>query len=215
MKIIRIAASDKLYSSNAFLILGDWKRIEDVNTLIDTGSDPDIVDKIMDINTGLGKRKIDHVIITHDHSDHTASLPLIKKAFKPRVFAFSPYMDGVDWVLKGGDRLRVGDRMCDILHFPGHSDDSVIIHNAQDGDLFAGDAPLILSSSTGSYDRRFRENLALLSTRNIKAIYFGHGEPLLTGAKQAICASVQTLGSGRDPTDTKAQKRAVEEAMNY
>ena len=194
MKVITFPASKRIYSSHAYLIMGDWNRIDDVNTLIDTGSDPQIVDKIMAVNTGLGKRKIDHVILTHGHSDHVAALPAIKEAFSPKVFAFSPFIDGVDVTLRHGDRLRIGDRMCDILHFPGHSEDSICIHNPEDGDLFAGDTALILSDSGGSYDRRYYDRLTALCRKKVQAIYFGHGQPLFAGAKQSLIRSLTILG---------------------
>ena len=39
MKIIPLKKNDKIYSCNSYLILGDWNRVEDVNTLIDPGID--------------------------------------------------------------------------------------------------------------------------------------------------------------------------------
>ena len=209
MNIIRIQAGDKIYSSNAYLVLGDWKRIEDVNTLIDVGSDPRIVDKITDMNTGIGKRKVEQVILTHSHSDHTAALAAVKKAFGPKVYAFSPHTDGVDYILKHGDRLRIGDRICDILHFPGHSDDSIVIHNAEEGDLFVGDTPVIIQAVGGTYDQRFRENMEALCRRNIQTIFFGHGDPLLTGAKQTLMASLRIIRQTQELPDGRALRQAL------
>lgn len=198
MNIIRLTGSGRIYTSNAYLVMGDWKRIEDLNTLIDTGSDPAIIEQIMAINTGLGKKKIDQVILTHDHSDHTALLPEIKKRFQPLIMAASPFLNGVDRVLKHGDRVRVGDRICDIIQCPGHSEDSLCVYNAMDGDLFVGDAPVMLQSNGGTHDERFRNALTILSRKKVEAIYFGHGEPRLNGAKKMLLASLAVLeGSQR------------------
>ena len=209
MNIIRIQAGEKIYSSNAYFVLGDWKRIEDVNTLIDVGSDPGIVEKINEMNTGIGKNKVEQVILTHSHSDHTAALAAVKKAFSPKVFAFSPHTDGVDFLLKNGDRVRIGDRICDILHFPVHSDDSIVIHNAQDGDLFVGDTPVIIQANGGTYDRRFRESLEALCRKNIKSIFFGHGDPLITGAKQAIMSSLRIIRQAHGLPEYQALRQAL------
>ena len=37
MKIVPLKKRPGTYSCNSYLILGDWNRIEDVNTLIDPG----------------------------------------------------------------------------------------------------------------------------------------------------------------------------------
>lgn len=193
MKVIRLSGKSTIYSSNAYLVLGDWNRIEDVNTLIDTGSDPAIVDDIRDINTGLGKKKIDQVIFTHSHSDHTAALPWIMEAFKPEVLAFSPFFSGVNRTLRHGEKIRIGDRRCDILHCPIHSDDSICIHNPAEGELFVGDTPIIIRSVVGHYNGSLREMLTSLCRKNVSAVYFGHGEPTLEGALEALRGSLGIL----------------------
>ena len=81
MRITNLTEDSKLYTSNVFLILGTWNTVEDITTLVDVGSDYTIINKIEGINTGLGKKKIDQVILTHSHSDHAAILSKIKDAF--------------------------------------------------------------------------------------------------------------------------------------
>ncbi|MDQ5985199.1 MAG: Hydroxyacylglutathione hydrolase [Syntrophus sp. SKADARSKE-3] len=195
MKVIQIQGSDHVYSSNAYLILGDWKRIEDINTLIDTGSDPAIIQTIEKLNTGIGKSKVEQVIITHNHSDHTAALPLIRQAFNPVIYSFTPFLDGVDRVLKNGDRLRIGDRMCEIIHTPGHSSDSICIYIEDEGILFAGDTPLVIRSSGGVYESDYVVALKDLCRRDIRKIYFGHGEPVLNDARCLLEESLKNVRS--------------------
>ena len=86
MKIIPVQGSGRIYSSNVYLVLGDWNRIEDINTLVDVGSDPAILDRLEEMHTGVGKKKVEQVVLTHSHSDHTAMLPLIRERYKPTVF---------------------------------------------------------------------------------------------------------------------------------
>lgn len=82
MRLINLyKPKNAIYSSNVYLILGDWSAIDDVNTLIDVGNDPSIIERIATAPTGLGKRPVEQVIITHNHSDHTGILPLIRKLY--------------------------------------------------------------------------------------------------------------------------------------
>ncbi|MBI5593630.1 MAG: MBL fold metallo-hydrolase [Deltaproteobacteria bacterium] len=193
MKIIPVMGKHNIYSSNVYLVLGEWKRIEDPNTLVDVGNDPSIIDIIENMNTGIGKNKVEQVILTHSHSDHTGILPLIKAAFHPRIYAFSPFMEGVDHVLKHGDMLRVGDGMIEVIHTPCHTDDSICLYNKDQGDLFVGDTPVIIQSVDGVYDDNFYLAMKSLCSRDIQTIYFGHGAPLSRNAQDLLQASLQNL----------------------
>lgn len=193
MKIICIPGATHLYSSNAYFVCGDWKRIEDINTLIDVGSDPNIVPIINSLDTGIGKKKVEQVILTHCHSDHTAALPAVIAAFHPKVCAFSPFIDGIDQVLKNGDRLRIGERMCEIIHTPGHSSDSISIYVEDEEILFVGDAPMVIRTVGGGYEENYVNALKDICRRKIREIYFGHGAPLLKDAQSTILESLKNV----------------------
>jgi len=202
MQIIRLHGKNNVYSSNVYLVMGDWKRIEDVNTLIDTGSDPTVVDAIMDLNTGVGKKKIDKVILTHSHSDHMAALPLIKELFHPKVYAFSPFADGVDEALKDGEAIRIGDRMFEVIHTPGHSSDSICLYNEDEGVLFAGDTPVMVNSPNGNHEAGLVRGIETLCRRRVMSIYFGHGEPALHNAQGILWETLNNFHmASRDPPD--------------
>jgi len=190
MKVTVLKGANNVYSSNAYIVTGEWKRIEDLNTLIDVGSDPSIIDSLQEIATGIGKSKVEQVILTHDHSDHTRILPLIRQMFNPVVYAFSPFMDGVDHVLKNGQTLRIGDREFEVIHIPGHSDDSISLYSAEDGILFLGDAPIPVRFLGGTYEPGFVHALKILCRKNIRIIYPGHGEPIKEGAYDQVKSSL-------------------------
>ncbi len=193
MKIIPILGKNNIYSSNVYMVMGDWKRIEDMNTLVDVGNDPSIIEAIGNMNMGVGKNKVEQVILTHDHSDHTGILPLIRAAFHPKVYAFSPFMDGVDHILKHGDTIRMGDRIFEVLHTPGHSSDSVCLYNKETGDLFVGDTPVMIRSVDGAYENSFYQAMITLCRREIQTIYFGHGDPLVQNAQEMLRTSLQNV----------------------
>lgn len=199
MKILPIQGQNNIYSSNVYLILGEWKRIEDPNTLVDVGNDPSIIAQIENMNTGIGKKKVEQVILTHSHSDHSGILALIKNAFHPKIYAFSPFMDGVDHVLTHGEKLRAGDGFLEVIHTPGHSNDSICLYSPDRGDLFVGDTPVIIHTMDGSYEQNFYLALSEICKRNIQTIYFGHGPPLIQNAQNVLLASLDNVRKNIKP----------------
>lgn len=198
MKIINLTEKSTVYTANVYFILGSWNALSDVNTLIDVGRDPQIIEKINTTSTGLGKKRVEQVILTHSHYDHAGLLPMIRAHFKPMVYAFSPYLDHVDKTLKDGDKFKAGDRIFEVIHTPGHSQDSICLYCEEEKVLFAGDTPLIIHRSGDSYHPEFILALENLVRRDIQAIYFGHGRPLLEHCHERLSMSlkhVQNNGS--------------------
>jgi hypothetical protein len=46
MRIVTLDNSGRMYTSLAYLVLGDASQLEDVNTLVDVGADPAILASI-------------------------------------------------------------------------------------------------------------------------------------------------------------------------
>jgi glyoxylase-like metal-dependent hydrolase (beta-lactamase superfamily II) len=208
VKIISVPDSGCVYSSNVYLVLGEWNRIEDINTLVDVGSDPATLDHLEKIHAGVGKKKVEQVILTHCHYDHTILLPMIRERYNPMVYAFSPYLEGVDHVLEHGQRLRMGDREFEVIHIPGHSEDSISLFNEDDGVLFVGDSPVIIRSEGGGYEEGFVKAMKNICQRNVKEIYFGHGEPILQGAQGLLTGSLKNIRNAN-----RRIKQVMEEAI--
>jgi len=85
----------------------------------------------------------------------------------------------VDRILRDGEKRRVGDREFEVIHTPGHSNDSICLFNPDEGVLFSGDAPLFVRSPGGSYSQTWLACLERLVRLPLKAIYSGHDNPLL------------------------------------
>jgi glyoxylase-like metal-dependent hydrolase (beta-lactamase superfamily II) len=194
MRIVTLENAGRIYTSQVYLVLGDRSQLEDVNTLVDVGADPAIFPSIEKVPTGIGKWAVEQVVVTHSHSDHCALLPEVRAAFHPRVLAFSPSLAGVDWLLGDGDAFRMGDRMFEVIHAPGHSSDSICLYNQDEGVLFAGDSPLLITS-VGSYEAGFRRTLEKLCARDVRRIYFGHGPPLTERCNERLRESQQLVAS--------------------
>lgn len=193
MKVMNLSAKSKIYTSNVYLLTGDWNCIQDVNTLVDVGRDPNVIDEIYQASTGVGKTKVEKVILTHNHYDHTSLLPQIKTLFKPHVYAYSSSMEGVDTFVKGGERIKIADRMGEIIYSPGHSSDSICLYFEEEGILFAGDTPLIIHSPGNSYESGFIKALEYICRKNVNTIYFGHGSPLTQNCNEMLQETLQNV----------------------
>ena len=196
MRIVTLENSGNVYTSQVYLVLGGRSRLEDVNTLVDVGQDPAILASVVKAPTGVGKWPVERVVLTHGHSDHCALLPRVLEAFHPTVFAFSPNIDGVDGLLRDGDTIKMGDGVFEVIHMPGHSSDSICLFNEAEGVLFAGDSPVLITSSCGTYEAGFLVALEKLCARDVRRIYFGHGAPLTQRCNERLRES-QRMAVGR------------------
>ncbi|QXE92742.1 MBL fold metallo-hydrolase [Geomonas subterranea] len=192
MKIIPLKKSPATYSCNSYLILGDWNRIDDVNTLIDPGVDGYIADQIRELSTGFGKQPVEQVILTHNHFDHTAGLGAIRSAFGCKVFAYRQGA-GVDEVLNDRQFIRAGDDFLQVLHTPGHSSDSICLYAPAAQALFSGDTQVRVLGEGGSYTSEYVAALKWLCGLKIRSIYSGHDEPVLTGGGEILLKSLEEV----------------------
>lgn len=193
MKIIPLKKSGTVYSCNSYLILGDWNRIEDINTIIDPGTDDFVISEIERHSTGFGKIPVAQVILTHNHFDHAAGVQAIKTRYEQvRVLAFSEGA-GVDELLTDGQFIRAGDDILEVLHTPGHSSDSVCLYAPSELALFSGDTQLHVMSRSEQYESEYIDALMKIACRDIQRIYSGHDDPVMTGCQEMILQTVRNL----------------------
>jgi glyoxylase-like metal-dependent hydrolase (beta-lactamase superfamily II) len=193
MRVFNLTGETKVYTCNCWLVLGNHSTIQDRNTLIDVGRDPKIFEALMKAPTGVGKRKVDQIILTHSHYDHVELLSEFIEKYHPIVYAFTAHLKGVDQVVKDGDRIPIGDGECEILHTPGHSQDSICVYVRKEGLLFNGDTPIQCFSDDQQYDASFIEGLRKLSNREIRIAYPGHGNALSENIGSQIHSFIKVL----------------------
>lgn len=191
MKIINLSEDRKIYTSNVYLVTGDWNKLSDINTLIDVGRDPAILEKIDRASTGVGKKRIQKVVLTHSHYDHATLLPVIKKRYNPKTYAASTVLENIDVILEGGERLKIGDQEFEVIYTPGHSIDSICLYCKKEKVLFAGDTPLVIRTKDTTYEKNFIKALEEISKKEIETIYFGHGEPLIGECQKVLLNSLE------------------------
>jgi glyoxylase-like metal-dependent hydrolase (beta-lactamase superfamily II) len=193
VRVTLLRGSSDAYTGNAYAVLGDHSRPEDVNTLVDTGTDGSILAELEALSTGIGHERVQQVLLTHAHFDHTGGLPTLRASY-PRLKAFAfDRLPGVDETLYDGRFLRVGDRDAKVLHTPGHSEDSVAIYVPEERALFSGDTQVDIKTAGGAYPRAFVRTLERLIALDVRVIYPGHGEPMrgeLRAMMQRTLASV-------------------------
>lgn len=194
MRIIFLRKSDDVYSCNSYLLLGEWNRIDDVNTLVDPGTDDFVIDEIERISTGFGKAPVEQILLTHNHFDHAASVIRLKEYFNARVYAAIPG-PGVDELLGDGQYIKAGDGILEVIHTPGHSSDSISLYAPAEKALFCGDTQVRVRGAGGIYTREYLEGLLKLASRKITSIHSGHDPVVTEHAQQIIFESIRHIRS--------------------
>lgn len=186
MKVIKLNSNPLTYSCNAYLLLGDWNTIDDMNTVIDTGADGYLISQIESINTGLGKVPVDQVIITHNHFDHTGGLKSLVANYKPKIYSALNVEGAETNILKHNQEIKIAEGWCRVIHTPGHSTDSICIYCEKNGILFTGDTTIHIHTDDGTYTKDYVQSLKLLAELDVKIVYPGHGSPISSNPKEMI-----------------------------
>lgn len=176
MRVTSLKKNPFVYSCNAYFVRGNWNAIQDINTLIDSGTDGFILNEIEEISTGVGKPKIEQIILTHEHFDHAGGVKYIMEKYNPVVISFS-HLPSTTILACDGLRIKIGDSDAEILHTPGHSHDSICIYCPSDKVLFSGDTPLNIKVEGGTYTMDYIEALERITMLDVAIIYSGHDEP--------------------------------------
>ncbi len=141
------------------------------------------------VEAELQKRKwrLDHILITHCHSDHVQGLDVLKKRYNCRVVAPSKGRDllkTADLWVSEGDKLRLGSLQTVVLATPGHCQDHVVYWFESAGTLFAGDCLFALGCGRvfgGDFQAMWTSLQKLADLPDETKLYYGHDYALANG----------------------------------
>ncbi len=185
MRINVLKRNPSVYSCNAYFIRGNWNAIQDINTLVDSGTDGFIINEIEELSTGVGKSRVEQVILTHEHFDHAGGVKYLLERYRPEIISFSN-LPFTTILASDGLELRIGDTRAEILHTPGHSHDSICIYCPDEKVLFSGDTPLNIKVAGGSYSMDYVEALERIAALEIDVIYSGHDDPYTENVREML-----------------------------
>lgn len=188
-----------MFSVNTYIL---WNEVSRDAAIIDPGmtgqEEIDLLDNFI-LSNGLN---ITHIINTHLHLDHTFGDDYAKnkygcpieghpaenilgenRAAQARMFGIPMELTPltVDIPLNEGDTITIGTDTIKILHVPGHSPGSIVLHAQESGFIVSGD--VLFRSSIGRTDLTqgnyaqliFGINTKLLTLPADTVVYPGHG----------------------------------------
>ncbi|MCI1261765.1 MAG: MBL fold metallo-hydrolase [Tetrasphaera jenkinsii] len=127
-------------NNNVYLITD---KATGAQLLIDAADEPDRCLALIDEGSG----RLDHLVTTHQHWDHTRALEQVAGRTGARTYAGADDAAGLplapDVRLHHGDIITVGELTLDVIHLRGHTPGSVALAYADPGGrthLFTGDS---------------------------------------------------------------------------
>jgi glyoxylase-like metal-dependent hydrolase (beta-lactamase superfamily II) len=139
--------------------------------------------------------EVGHLILTHHHPDHAGSMPAVMTAAAAATgYIGEADLDNVDApreliALKGGDSVFG----LQVIHTPGHTAGHISLFDPSAGVLVAGDAINGASGGVVGPNPDFSEDhtqalatVADLVSYDFETIYFGHGEPVMSGGSALV-----------------------------
>lgn len=151
---------------------------------------------------GTGWDAVKHIVVTHKHADHAGGLASVRPQASAAALyagaADAPAIDPAVKPVKDGDEV-FGLR---IIGTPGHTAGHVSVFDPSTGVLVAGDALRTTAGLAGS-DPQYTEDAAgaaasvrKLAGLDVRTILPGHGDPLTTGAADALRKLADSLPAG-------------------
>ena len=173
-----------LWEDNYVYILIDYQKNK--TAVIDPG-DFDTVQSFLQQNN----LKLDYILNTHHHWDHTGGNLKLKKEWGCPVYGFkedAQRIPGIDVGLKEGEAVFVGSLCFEVLYVPGHTLGHIAFWDKKNKILFCGDTVFAMGCGRlfeGSSEQMFHSLDKIKQLPEDSLIYCAH-EYSLKNAKFAL-----------------------------
>ncbi len=134
--------------------------------------------------------RIDQILITHWHPDHTGGTAAIKAATGAAVTgpAEAEKVTPMDLIVAEGDRLTVGELEAEVWHIPAHTAGHIALYFADTGIIFTGDTMFAMGCGRlfeGDAEQMFANMQRFAALPDDVRVYCGH-EYTLANARFAV-----------------------------
>jgi hydroxyacylglutathione hydrolase len=183
MEISNLAEKTEGFTGNVWFLSGEE------NVLIDTGTG-DSWQNIQELES------VDKVVVTHSHYDHADNLPKVLDKFDPKIYSFEPESLPVESEqLDEGDSIELSGLKFEVIHTPGHKDDSICLYSPEEKILFAGD----LLFPKGGFGRTDLEE--------------GDRDLLIESVEKITELDVEEMYCGHDPATTENVNEQIQKSL--
>jgi hydroxyacylglutathione hydrolase len=194
VEVHKVNGGGPIHEGNVYLI------IDEVPVLIDAGRNAEAI--LGNVEKLIDPKKIEFIILTHCHHDHTAGVPSLKEATGAKVligegevcdigddvatgsylYQEDPAEFGVDGTLEEGDVINLGEWSLQVLKTPGHSPGSISLYEPRAKALFSGDTLLPHGNigrtrRSGEAVKDLVKSVERLAALDVLVLYPGHMEP--------------------------------------
>jgi hydroxyacylglutathione hydrolase len=165
--LISVITIPQLKDNYSYLVVKNNKAI-----VVDPAESLSIIDYIK--SKGL---KIEVVLITHHHADHTAGIKSILNYCSVPVYSPDKKIFGTTKVLENEELINLSFINFKIIKTPGHTIDHIVYYNDYNNILFSGDLLFRLGCGKvfeGTYEQMYFSLQKINSLNNKTMVYCGH-----------------------------------------
>jgi len=201
------------YDSNVYLL-------EDEDPIVvDTGSGMFADATLEEMSKIVPLKRVGRIVLTHSHYDHIGGASMIQKATGGRIYLhedeaiplkagdtslalegmFGEKLGQIDLEpLRTGQKLKCGSSELEVLHSPGHSPGSIVLHDSRTKSAIVGDT-VFCDGGVGRWDLpggdlvKLRKSIKRLEDLGLRNMYPGHGSYADGDAQQHLMLSLNYI----------------------